>query len=156
MFKLDDTWRQVCGDMDPARYGAVIARLDGDAIEMREIQPTWEYVGKKEAAEVGFPYWSKEGWYDPSDLAIVRKDVASALECCDVEDASDPLQVALACLQSGYKTDSGPSGWAEDVVPERVVWWAGDEPSGPESFADDESEFRREVLGEESDEGEEE
>lgn len=156
MFKLDDTWRQVCGDMDPARYGAVIAKLDGDAIEMREIQPVREYIGDSEAAEVGHPYWSKEGWYDPSDLAIVREDVIAALRCCDVQDASNPLEVALACLRYGHQTNEGPAGWAKDVVPQSVVWWHSEEPSGPESFEDDEDEFRREILGEEPEDDEEE
>ena len=30
----------------------------GDAIELLQIQPVREYIGDKEAAEVGFPFWT--------------------------------------------------------------------------------------------------
>lgn len=154
-------WKQISGDMDPGKYGAVIARSDGNALELVEIQPVRELVGDGEAEEVGFPFWSKEAYYDLDDLSPSKEDVRFALQytgAADELDEMDPEQRALAIaeslLRSGYGTDEGPAGWSSDVVPGEVEWWAG--VGGPEFIADEDDEFRTDILGEGDDEDDEE
>jgi hypothetical protein len=147
-------WEQIGGDMNPGTYGGIIARSDGDALELLQIQPVREYVGDREAAEVGFPYWSKEGYYDLDDLDPQRDDVQSALSFVGLdEDALEDLTptqralaIAEALLQYGV-ADEGPAGWADDVVPDKVKWWSGT-VEGPSYFSDEDDDFRRDILGE--------
>jgi hypothetical protein len=73
-------WEQIGGDMNLAQYGGTIARSDGDSLELLKIQPVREYVGAGEAAEVGFPFWTREGYYDLDDLNPEREDVKGALQ----------------------------------------------------------------------------
>ena len=46
-------WKQIGGDRNPGAHGGLIARADGQCIEVREIQPTRAYIGDSGAAEVG-------------------------------------------------------------------------------------------------------
>ena len=59
-------WEQIGGDMSPGTYGGTIATGDGQTIELIKIQPVREYVGDKEAAEVGFPFWTREAPSTPT------------------------------------------------------------------------------------------
>ncbi len=147
-------WKQIGGDMNPGVYGATIAKRDGNAIELIHIQPVADYVGTKEAKDVGFPWWSKEGWFDLDDL---QKAFGEVKDFCDLNDElmesltpeQRVLAIAESCMLSGYHTDEGPCGWAEDVLPDEPIEWWG-ETAGREYFADDEESFRQEVLGESS------
>lgn len=155
-------WEQIGGDMNPGASGGIIARSDGDALELVEIQPVREYIGDTEAAEVGYPWWSREGYYYLDDLQFDNKDVQSAMRSWGWDESNleelTPTQRAVAIaemlLSYGFG-DEGNAGWAEDVVPNQVKWWTG-EVTGPEYFADEEDEFRRDVLGEDEEDEEDE
>lgn len=149
-----DEWEQISGDMNPGAYGAILARSDGDAIELIEIQPVREYVGDGEAAEVGFPFWSREAYFDLDDLQLDSRDVESALKYIGMSktelEEDTPTQRALVIAEAllGYgRADEGPSGWADDVFPEKAKYWFG--TKGPDAFYDEDEEFRVDVLGEE-------
>lgn len=154
-------WEQIGGDMNPGAYGGTIARSDGRGLELLKIQPVREYVGDREAADVGFPFWTREAFFDLDDLDPNNKDVRSALDSIGMDPSTldsdfTPTQRALviaeALLEYG-RADEGPAGWAKDVIPGKVKWSTG-KVAGPEYFEDDDEEFRREVL-EEDDEDEE-
>lgn len=140
-----DVWRQIGGDMNPSQHGAVIARYDGDAIEIQEIQPVRSFVGDKEALDVGFPFWSRIGYYWPEDLDPSNKDVKSALRSWDLEPSTVPEEhrgLAIAEALLSYSSDEGPSGWAKDVLGDKqVVWWSSPEPKGWEYLSDEDDEF---------------
>lgn len=168
-----EQWTQIGGDMDPGAHGGTIARSDGDRLELLMIQPVREYVGDAEAAEVGFPFWTREASFDLDDLDPSSKEVQSALNSIgmSLDDlAANPgdrtaagetgytpqqraLVIAEALLDYGH-ADEGPSGWAADIIHEPVKWWSG-AVAGAEYIADEDDEFRREVLGEEDEEEEE-
>jgi hypothetical protein len=150
-------WAQVDGDMNPSQYGATIAKLEPEYVEVLKIQPVREYVGDTEAYEVGFPFWTREAWFNDQDLALCRQDVFDALNYVGVdweeEDADlnglgvTPTQrrIAIACALLDYGLgDEGPAGWAKDVIPdgERVQWWASKRPNGWRFLADEDVEFR--------------
>jgi hypothetical protein len=143
-------WVQVGGDMSPGVYGAVIATADGRAIEIRRIEPVREYVGDGEALEVGFPFWSKEGYFDLQDLDPQRPDVISAMRSTgltsdillELAPEQRAMAIAEALLDYGLG-DEGPSGWAMDVVPGRVLWWGSKRPVGWRYLEDEDREFRR-------------
>ena len=146
-------WEQIGGDMDPGTYGGTIATGDGDHLELIKIQPVREYVGDKEAADVGFPFWTREAYFDASDLDPSNKDVKSALDYVglndyaleDMEPTQRALAIAEALLDYG-RADDGPSGWSGDInIPERVKWSTG-KVAGPEYLADEDDAFVREVL----------
>lgn len=147
-----DRWKQIGGDVIPGAHGGIIARTDGEAIEIREIQPVREFVGDGEAREVGFPFWSREAYFDSSDLSLDSDEVQSALESIGMSDEQleqekpevRALIIAEALLRYG-SSEEGPGGWAEDVVPDEVEWWTG-KVAGPEYFADEDEDFIREVL----------
>lgn len=157
-------WEQIGGDMDPAAHGGLIARTDesslGKQIEMLEIQPVRAYVGDGEAAEVGFPFWTKEAYYTLEDLDLKSKDVQSALESSGFtegdqkywfEEEATPEQRALAIAESlfsyGYQTADGPSGWSSDLPDYEVKWMSGQVAMLPEYIADEDDSFRDDVLG---------
>lgn len=155
-----EQWTQISGDMNPSQYGAIIARSDGNALELKEIQPVREYVGDDEAKDVGFPFWTREGYYDLDDLDPDREETKRALASMDLDlDDLSPIQRALAIAEAlfryGDKVEEGPSGWAADVITEPVKWWTGS-VAGSEYIADEDDEFRREILGEEDEEEEDE
>jgi len=135
-------WKQITGDVDPSAHGGIIGRADGDSIEFLEIQPVRAYVGDSEALEVGYPFWSNEGYFTASDLEPGAKDVASALECSGfTSDTVDPITVALALFEYGRK-EPGPYGWASDVLNHRAQWWASKRPRGHRFLEDADIEFR--------------
>ena len=154
-----EMWEQIGGDVNPGAYGGLLARSDGDALELLEIQPVREYVGDDEAADVGFPFWTRESYFTVDDLDPSNKDVRNALNSVGLEDhdleemspTQRALAIAEACAGYGLHVDEGQSGWSGDVVPERVKWW-GNKIAGPEYLADDDEDFRRDVLGEEDEE----
>lgn len=148
-------WRQVGGDVDPGAHGGIIAAADGTAIEIREIQPVRAFVGDGEAQEVGYPFWSREGYYDANDLDTDRKEVQNAMRSSGLteDDLRDltPNQRAMAIaeilLSYGSGADEGPSGWSEDVVPGRVKWFRSKGSQGASYLADEDDEFRTEIMG---------
>jgi hypothetical protein len=158
-------WRQIGGDMNPGSYGGIIARADGNQIELVNIQPVREYVGDKEAAEVGFPFWTQEATYDLSDLSLDKKEVLSALQSVGIGpdgitdqgdavllDASPEqraLIIAEALMGYGYGKDEAGGGWAADLLNFPIEWWGGTIATFPEYCGDEDDEFRRDVLEEE-------
>lgn len=147
-------WEQIGGDMDPSAHGGIIATGDGHAIELIEIQPVREYVGDKEAAEVGFPFWTKTAYFDAGDLALKNDDVQSAMQSVgldlDALEGMKPTQRALAIaealLQWG-RGDEGEAGWSEDIGIPTHVKWSNGQVAGAEYLADEDDAFRNEVLG---------
>jgi hypothetical protein len=142
-------WQQIGGDMNPGTYGGTIARADGNAIEIRKIQPVREYVGGREAVEVGFPFWTREGYFTIDDLDLNNADVKSALgywdytgeKLRDLKPTSRAMLIAEALLDYG-RGDEGPAGWAKDVVPGPVMWWGSKRPRGWRYLEDEDKEFR--------------
>jgi hypothetical protein len=147
-------WKQIGGDMDPGTYGGTIAFGDGNAIQLINIQPVREYVGDKEAADVGFPFWTKEAYFDLRDLDPSRDEVRSALDTVgldrDALEEMDPEQRAIAIAQAlaDYgRRDEGPAGWSADIgIPDGVEWWGG-KIEGSEYLADEDEAFRDDILG---------
>lgn len=166
-------YKQVGGDMNPGTYGGVIARVDHETetIEIREIQPVRVYVGDAAAAEVGVPFWTREAFFDFSDLDGSHPEDSQALRCvgltrcldgrirgpgmsAPLDEETSRLATAEAYLMWGLG-DEGPCGWAQDVVPGLVQWWWPTEPEGWTFLADEDEDFRRDILGQD-DAGEEE
>lgn len=146
-------WQQIGGDMNPSQYGGTIATADGRSIELIKIQPVREYVGDKEAKDVGFPFWTRTAYFDLDDLSLERDEVQSALESAgpseeDLEKFTPEqraLAIAEALLDYG-NGDEGPAGWSGDIgIPEAVKWW-DNKVHGSEYIADEDDEFIREVL----------
>jgi hypothetical protein len=152
-------WEQISGDMDPGTYGGTIATGDGQTIELLKIQPVREHVGDKEAADVGFPFWTREASFDADDLDPSDKDVKSALQYIGMEldtleadftPTQRALVIAEALLDYGH-ADEGPAGWSGDIgIPDKVKWSDG-KVAGPEYLADEDDLFVREVLLEDLD-----
>jgi len=153
-------WTQIGGDMNPGTYGGLIATADGEHIELLQIQPVREYVGDKEAAEVGFPFWTKEGYYDLSDLDLKNDNVKSALQYTGFTEGDQKFQfeeemtpeeralvIAESLLSYGSGADVGPSGWSEDLPGHDVKWWNGKVVPLPEYVADEDEAFKDDVLG---------
>lgn len=152
-------WEQIGGDVSPGAHGGLIATADGKHIELLEIQPVREYVGDKEAAEVGFPFWTKEAWFELEDLDPKNEDVKSALNSSGfdegeqrdwfVEEATPEqraMVIAEALLRYG-RGDEGPSGWSSDLPDHEVKWWGNKVATLPEYLADEDDEFKNDVLG---------
>jgi len=142
-------WVQVGGDMNPGTYGGVIARADGNHIEIREIQPVRDNVGDREAVDVGFPFWTRDGYFDLDDLleeVATQKALSSVgmldKDLLDLKPESRAMAIAVVLMQYG-RGDEGPSGWAEDVVPGKVKWWGSKKPAGWRYLADEDREFRQ-------------
>lgn len=164
MVKLTESiWTQIDGDMDVATYGGTIARIDGDAIEVRKIQPVREYVGDCEAADIGVPFCSREGYYRADDLGVAfgklagdgplergpevkRAMVYVGMTEADLAGKSALQQMAMlasACLDYGHLADEGPSGWARDVMgSDRCRWYGSKRPRGWRYLASEDAEFR--------------
>lgn len=143
-------WVQVGGDQNPGTYGGTIATANGQTIEIRKIQPVREYVGEREAVEIGHPFWTRDGYFDLNDLDLNNKDVQSAREFAGLTDEilqelkpeSRAMAIAEALLDYG-RGDEGPAGWAKDVVPDRVKWWGSKSAQGWRYLADEDREFRQ-------------
>lgn len=153
----DGRWHQIGGDMNIA-YGASFARRDGACWSIIRIDPVREYVGDNEAAEVGFPFWTKEGYFDKRDImrAIDDDGFVSSMgladfisECGGKPNKRDRAYVASAMLDYGYG-DPGPAGWGKDIIRMfgsfEVVMWCGG--SLKEDLEEEDESFRREVLEE--------
>lgn len=144
------TWRQIGGDVDPGAHGAVIARFDGDCVEIIEIQPVRELAGQTALEQYRFPFWTREAYYRRTDLLVGRREVRAALTADGlgpVDLPADPreraLAIAEALLRYGVGVDEGsPCGWARDVVPGRVQWWASKRPCGWRFLADEDRKVR--------------
>lgn len=152
-------WEQIGGDMDPGTHGGTIATADGDHIELLKIMPVREYVGDKEAADVGFPFWTKEAWFDLDDLNLKNDDVKSALQYTGFTEGNQKfhfeeemtpetraLVIAEALLDYG-RGDEGPSGWSKDLPDHEVKWWGDKVATLPEYLADEDESFKDDVLG---------
>jgi hypothetical protein len=147
-------WEQIGGDMDPGAHGGIIATGDGSSIELIEIQPVRTHVGDKEAAEVGFPFWTREAYFDLDDLDPSHEDVKSALDSigmdletleADFTPTQRAMVIAEALLGWG-RGDEGPTGWSGDIgIPDKVKWWGG-KTAGSEYLEDEDDLFVREVL----------
>jgi hypothetical protein len=152
-------WTQIGGDIDPGASGGTIATADGSSIELLKIQPVRNNVGDEEAADVGFPFWTKEAYFDLSDLDLKNKDVQRALQYTGFtegdqkfwfEEEATPTQRALviaeALLDYG-RGDEGPSGWSKDLPDIEVKWNSGKVATLPEYVADEDKAFKDDVLG---------
>jgi hypothetical protein len=148
-------WEQIGGDMDPGAHGGILATGDGDHLELIEIQPVRAHVGDDEAREVGFPFWTKEAYFDLADLDPKREGVRSALDSIGMsletlEEEYTPERRAIVIAEAllGYgRGDEGPAGWSDDIgIPETVQWSSGT-VAGPEYLADEDESFRDVVLG---------
>jgi hypothetical protein len=148
-------WRQIGGDMDPGAHGGIIATADGNKIELIEIQPVREFVGDDEAADVGFPFWTREATYDMDDIRKHAKEVIKSTGAdeylLDLEPKARTEALAEAMLSHGVNVEEGNSGWTEDIVTWPVTWWSGKVATFEEYAGDEDGEFRREVLEEEED-----
>lgn len=129
-----NVWYQIDGDVNPAQYGATIAREDSyGRIEVIQIQPTTEYVGNDAYSDgIGFPFWSREASYDLDNLRHTLTDdgkgVLSSIGACaddfDLSKRGDRLALASAMLSYGVAVYEGPAGWSSDVLcRRRVSWW---------------------------------
>ncbi|MCH9802132.1 MAG: hypothetical protein K0U62_11480 [Actinomycetia bacterium] len=132
IFEKVDVWYQVSGDVGASTYGVTLARMDdGGNVELLEIQPVREFVGDRDAREVGYPYWSKEAYLWADDE---REDFNAA-----------NLEELL--FEGRVPWEEGRSGWSKDVLPggsvRGIEWWT---PQG-HSWRSEDAEFRREILG---------
>lgn len=138
------TWEQIDGDVNIATYGGTLARSDGSTIELVKIQPVREYVGNAEAAEVGYPFWTKEGsfWIDDLERAVQDQGFMNSMDLDNILEGLTPNQAALAVASSmldyGWG-DEGPSGWAADID-------QGFPADVKEALLDEDEEFKQEVL----------
>ena len=158
-------WKQVDGDINPETYGCTLARIDGTAIELRKIQPVLDCVGERDGKDVGFPFWTREAYFDPDDLEICptgcpeskvmadRCDDCNARVSCIGCDHDEWRQLApehRACAYLDYVYgDEGPAGFSRDVLPvtsSRIKWYAG---KLGHAFRTADAEYRR-VLRSES------
>lgn len=145
-------WVQVGGDTNPGTYGGTIAKADGRSIELLKIMPVREYSEDKEAVRLGFPFWTRQGYFDLDDLQLDKKEVQSARDSAGLTDGillglepeSRAMAIAEALLDYG-RGDEGPSGWAKDIIPDgaRVKWWGSKSPQGWRFLADEDREFRQ-------------
>ncbi len=155
-------WEQIDGDMDPGTYGGTIARSEGNALELLKIQPVREYIGDKEAADVGFPFWTREAYFTLEDLDPENDDVKSALNFIGMDsgeawdffvEKSTPeqraLTIASALLDYG-RADEGPAGWSDDIIHDKVKWHSG-KVEGSDYLSDEDDAFAREVILEDLD-----
>jgi hypothetical protein len=150
----DTRYHVLCADVSPLTYGGTFYRGDlATGYDVFEVQPVAEYVGETEAAEVGYPFWSRESYHDREDIAQALADGAALrsmgmdrLIGANVEDLdlSDVLAVVYAMHSYGLASDDGPSGWSADLPLEDLGI-----PEADGVAADDD--FRRDVLGEDDD-----
>lgn len=160
-------WRQIGGDMDPGSHGGLIARADGDQIELIEIQPVREYVGDGEAKDVGFPFWTREATYDLNDIKKAfenRSDKGwapldyvglTAHELQEMDPQQRVVATAEAMMRYGEGVEEGAGGFARGtdsrggLLNFPIEWWGGTIATFPEYCGDEDDEFRKDVLGEE-------
>lgn len=166
---VDFDWEQIDGDSNLPQYGGIIARCEGGQIDLVEIQPVREYVGDGEAAEVGYPFWTKEASFDADSLDPGNHEVQKALQSMDIDleeidDEQLARVIAVALMRYGH-AEEGDGGWAGDKQPgeegranllgsRKVRWsYAGSKRTTfAEEASGDDDDFRREVFGEEDEE----
>jgi len=133
--------------MDPGRYGCVLARTvdNGLTVDLLEVQPVQDYVGLREALEVGFPFWSREATYWTSDL-MTDPRFESAYKSSEVRPESCVVERACAALSYGVDVEESTFGWARDVFPAKAYYWCrpNKRPVSGAYFAGEDAEFRRE------------
>ncbi len=160
----ENEWKQVSGDVDPCKHGGIFAKLDGDSIELFGLEPVRGLIGDNEAAEVGFPFWRSEGYYDPSDLQFNagadlsdtsdRPETAvSVMESVGMEsptkktwDALEPVYRAVMLFEQGYGKEQDRAGFTQDVLGDAPVL-GQDGTSIRIGCFEEEDEFRQEILG---------
>jgi hypothetical protein len=104
------------GDCNGASYGGKLARFDGFGVEVIEILPVREYVGEKEAREVGFPFWTVESYHHASDLGDPDSaDNKDARDYCGIATSDLPesrigRMIVLAFARHAYGIGQGESG----------------------------------------------
>lgn len=146
-----DRYRVLCADLDPLTYGGTYYRGNlTDGYDVFEVQPVAAYVGGAEAAEVGFPFWSRESFHDRADIVATLSDRhvlgyigADRLLGRDVDTLieTEILEVVYALHSYGCNADNGPAGWSGDLP---LSGLGITEEDG--AAADDA--FRADVLGE--------
>jgi len=118
-----------------------------------EIIPTRNAIGDREAAEVGFPFWSKEVYLDIDELdpdGQNSDEVASALETVGMSrsellqmTAGDRALAIAEALVTYGRGDEGPAGSAKFILGDRrVLWWGSKTPVGWRYLEDEDREFR--------------
>lgn len=144
-----NVWYQVSGDLNPAKYGATIARESDGCIDVLRIDSTIECVGESEAVSVGVPFWTKEVSYDRADLekALTDKGFLESMDV-DPEDYNlnrrfDRLSLASEMESYGLHGGDSSSGWGADVCPRSVVWWCGRGGPGVGGYHDEDREYRQ-------------
>jgi hypothetical protein len=142
-------WVQVDGDVSIDTHGGILARYNGTSIELHEILPVVEYVGEREAVsgEDPFPFWTRESYWDASDLETDK--IEPALRACGTDPELWPelcaLEKVLAMHRYGHRVDEGECGWARDVFPAKAYYWCrqGKRPVSGAYFDGADREFRR-------------
>jgi hypothetical protein len=130
----EDAWTQVDGDVSCFSYGGVFARLCGDDIELLALENVEDHIGRNEAREVEFPFWTSEGYYDPDDLKW-SDDAESALESTGTDlgktdwEGMEPIERACRLFMCGYGKEPSGGGFALDVLPDQPVIGWGNDPS---------------------------
>lgn len=129
----EDAWTQVDGDMNPFSHGGVFARLCGEDIELLAIENVEDLVGRNEAQEVGYPFWTSEGYYDPSDLKW-SDDAESTLRSSGEEDigeagwdSKDPVERACRLFMYGCGKEPSGGGFSCDILHDQpFIGWGDD------------------------------
>jgi len=160
----DPQWKQIGGDVDLSGHGGTLARTDtsslGRQIELLEIQPVREYVGESEAAEVGFPFWTREVSYTLEDLDLKNEEVRSAMASSGFdegdqkywfEEEATPEQraivIAEALMRYGTNVEEGPAGWSKDMPNIEIIPSYGNKIVNLRDYlSDEDDEFRDNVL----------
>ncbi len=128
----ETTYTQTGGDRSPADHGGAFTRTNEDgSIEIFEIQPVLPHSSEGEAIEVGFTFWTKEGYFDAEDLEW-SDDIESAAKLWGMtrEDFEElppvgRVEVAFSC---GLGSDEGPAGFGSDLpdyMREAACSWGG-------------------------------
>lgn len=149
---MSKMWTQIGGDMNPGKYGGLIARrISGGGVELREIISVIEMSEYEEAMATGYPFFSRDYSYSKDELLPGNADMQAALRSMDIDEEDlpdidnlgDNYWFALADVASKYgiNSEEGPSGFAKDVVPGKVRWWSGI-VAGPSYLRDEDREYR--------------
>lgn len=166
----DTEWDAGYGTGSVPGENLLLVRIQGDSVEVAEIQSVREAIGDDEAAEVGFPFWTRLAEYEADHLAL-GDETQQLIESADIgpygiEDfaAATPMERAVLLFEirdmagGPVRPYEGQSGFSEDVLEAHDI--DIDELGGgnlAQEYWDDADEtFRVEVLGEEEEEEEEE
>jgi hypothetical protein len=126
MLELSENhWTQIGGDMCPEDHGGVFAKLDGDSVEVFEMDRTCDHVGH--------PFWKREAYYHHDGLAW-SDDARQALDGLDLEGQEpevfwNELPLAGKCdllFAIGHMAEPamyGDTGWADSLPSEPIYGW---------------------------------